>query len=220
MQPQGDSVSLLEFPNLHTASQRKLQQVGGHARGLVGPRPGKNAVHHLANVSMHHQQHMIARLDAKTALRQSALISPHDQGDHHLFGKGEFTNRFPRDSRVRVDVVVHDIGVDLMQSELGVRASLGSELPDNTLPLGGSRGTSGEGWWRPGRALRFEPCRAAESSRRETLGGGEPALAIDPVLAGRGPLTPGPSPPQSRGRGEPGSKSFAGHRSGALPEKH
>ena len=36
------------------------------------------------------------------------------------------------------------------------------------------------------------------------LRGGEPALAIDPVLAGLGPLTPGPSPPHRRGRGEPG----------------
>ena len=50
--------------------------------------------------------------------------------------------------------------------------------------------------------------------------GGEPALAIDPVLAGRSPLTPNPSPPQSRGGGEPGSESFTGQRSGALPEKH
>ena len=37
-----------------------------------------------------------------------------------------------------------------------------------------------------------------------TRSGGEPALAMDPVFAGPGPLTPDPSPRKAGGRGEPG----------------
>ena len=67
------------------------------------------------------------------------------------------------------------------------------------------------------RALGSEPCRAADASRGETLRGGEPAPAIDPLLAGLGPLTPGPSPPQSRGRGEP-SWCFCRHAKRSGPQ--
>ena len=78
--------------------------------------------------------------------------------------------------------------------ELGVQGSLGSELGVRVRAWGQSLGSE----------LGVRALPSGGFVMEKPLRGGEPAPAIDPVLAGLGPLTPGPSPPQSWGRGEPG----------------
>ena len=111
-------------------------------------------------------------------------------------------------------------GFELTTHDHVLAASLGSELLDNTLPLGGSRGTSGEGCWRrPRRALSLEPCRATDSPLRNHQEAANRRWRSFPFWRVEAPSPPAPPFTPDMG-GAPDQKVLRAISLGHCREKH